>query len=144
MLLNLKIFKICIMHEFKPDADQSSKAAFCKSAFAKSKLTFGKSAFVRSRFAFRQSIFASQEAMVWPSATSKMLSPKTCPNVLERIFAFCQIGVRHVVSLAKQSTFQQKRFCQKQLCQIGLRPALLPKKPKYANMHENSMTIWNC
>ena len=73
----------------RPGAHQSSKAAFCKSAFAKSKLTFGKSAFVRSRFAFRQSIFASQKAMVWPSATSKLLSAKTCQNVLENIFAFC-------------------------------------------------------
>ena len=71
----------------RPGADQSSKAAFCKSAFAKSKLTFDKSAFAQSRFAFRQSIFASQKAMVWPSATSKMLSPKTCQNVLESIFA---------------------------------------------------------
>ena len=105
-------------------ADQSSKAAFCKSAFAKSKLTFGKRAFAQSRFAFRQSIFASQKAIIWPSAKSKMLSAKTCQNVLESVFAFCQIGVRHVVSLTKESTFQQKRFCQKQLCQIGLRPAL--------------------
>ena len=73
----------------RPGADQSSKAAFCKSAFAKSKLTFGKSAFAQNRFAFRQSIFASQKAMVWPSATSKMLSAKMCQNVLESIFAFC-------------------------------------------------------
>ena len=87
-------------------ADQSSKAAFCKSAFT------------RSRFAFRQSIFASQKAMVWPSATSKMLSAKTCQNVIESIYVFCQIGVRHVVSLTKEST-----FCQKQLCQIDPRPA---------------------
>ena len=62
----------------RPGTYQSSKAAFCKSAFAKTKLTFGKSAFAQSRFAFRQSIFASQKAMVWPSATSKMLSPKMC------------------------------------------------------------------
>ena len=62
----------------RPSTEQFSKAAFCKSAFAKSKLTFGKSAFTRSRFAFRQSIFASQKAMVWPSATSKMLSAKMC------------------------------------------------------------------
>ena len=68
----------------RPGADQSSKAAF-----AKSKLTSGKSAFSRSRFSFRLSIFASQKAMVWPSATSKMLSAKTCQNVLESIFAFC-------------------------------------------------------
>ena len=68
----------------RPGADQSSKAAFCKSAFAKSKLTFGKSAFARSRFAFRQSIFASQKAMVWPSATSKMLSAKMCQNLPKR------------------------------------------------------------
>ena len=73
----------------RPGADQSSKAAFCKSAFAKSKLTFSKSAFARSRFASRQSIFTSQKAMVWPCATSKMFSPKTCQNVLESIFAFC-------------------------------------------------------
>ena len=45
-------------YTIRPGADQSSKAAFCKSAFAESKLTFGKSAFARSRFAFRQSIFA--------------------------------------------------------------------------------------
>ena len=45
----------------RPGADQSSKAAFCKSTFAKSQLTFGKIAFARSRFAFRQSIFASQK-----------------------------------------------------------------------------------
>ena len=69
--MGLKFPDICL----RPGADQSSKAAFCKSAFAKSKLTFGKSAFARSRFSFRQSIFASQKAMVWPSATSKMLSP---------------------------------------------------------------------
>ena len=73
----------------RPGAHQSSKAAFCKSAFAKSKLTFGKSAFSRSRFAFRRSIFASPKAMVWPSATSKILSAKTCQNVLKSIFAFC-------------------------------------------------------
>ena len=108
-----------MLRTLRPGADQSSKAAFCKSAFGKCKLTFGKIAFAQSRFAFRQRIFASQKAMVWPSATSKMLSPKTCQNVLESIFAFCQIGVCHVVSLTKESTFQQK-----QLCQIGLRPAL--------------------
>ena len=68
----------------RPGAQKSSEAAFCKSAFAKSKLTFGKSAFARSKFAFRQSIFASQKAR----ATSKMLSAKTCQNVLESIFAF--------------------------------------------------------
>ena len=62
----------------RPGAHQSSKAAFCKSAFAKSKLTFGKSDFARSRFVFRQSIFASQKVMVWPSPTSKLLSAKTC------------------------------------------------------------------
>ena len=68
----------------RPGAHQSSKAAFCKSAFAKSKLIFGKSAFSRSRFAFRRSIFASPKAMVWPSATSKMLSDKTCQNLPKR------------------------------------------------------------
>ena len=73
----------------RPGAHQSSKAAFCKSAFAKSKLTFSKRDFARSRFAFRQSIFASQKAMVWPSAASKLLCAKTCQNVLESIFAFC-------------------------------------------------------
>ena len=73
----------------RPGAHQSSEAAFCESAFAKSKLTFGKSAFARSRFAFRQRIFASQKVLVWPSATSKMLSAKTCQNMLEIIFAFC-------------------------------------------------------
>ena len=72
--------------KLRPGADQSSK-----SAFAKSKLTFGKSTFARSRFAFRQSIFASQKAMVWPSATSKMLYAKTCQNVLENIFAFARL-----------------------------------------------------
>ena len=74
------------MCPLRPGADQSSKAAFCKSAFAKCKLTFGKSAFSRSRFAFRQSIFASQKAIVWPSATNKILSAKTCQNVLVNIF----------------------------------------------------------
>ena len=76
------------MVRVRPGSDQSSKAAICKSAFAKSKLTFGKSAFSRSRFAFRQSIFASQKAMVWPSATSKMLSPETSQNVLDSNFCF--------------------------------------------------------
>ena len=65
------------LNPLRPGADQSSKAAFCKSAFA------------QNRFAFRLSIFASQKAMVWPSAKSKMLSPKTCQNMLESIFAFC-------------------------------------------------------
>ena len=78
-----------ILWTIRPGVDQSSKAVFCKRAFAKSKLTFCKSSFARSRFVFRQSIFPSQKAMVWPSATSKMLSAKTCQNVLESIFAFC-------------------------------------------------------
>ena len=60
-------YQICFkLFTLWPGADQSSKAAF------------GKSAFARIRFAFRQSIFASQKAMVWPSATSKMLSANTC------------------------------------------------------------------
>ena len=95
---NLLFLRHCVwiyyFYYLRPGADQSSKAAFCKSAFAKSKLTFGKSAFVPSTFAFRQCIFASQKAMVWPSATSKMFSAKTCQNMLESIFAFCSIDVR--------------------------------------------------
>ena len=85
---------VAFVYWLRPGADQSSKAAFCKGAFAKSELTFGKSAFARSRFSFRQSIFASQKAMVWSSATIKMISAKTCQNVLESIFAFCSIDVR--------------------------------------------------
>ena len=46
----------------RPGADQSSKAAFGKSAFAQSKFAFGKSAFARIKFAFRQSIFAFTES----------------------------------------------------------------------------------
>ena len=95
--------KVAVRMTVRPGADESSKAAFCKSAFAKSKLTFGKSAFARSRFAFRHSIFASQKALVWPSATSKMLSPKTYQNVLEIIFAFDRL-VCAMSYLKKEST----------------------------------------
>ena len=44
---------------------------------------------------------------------------KTCPKAF-LLFARLMCASR---ILTKESTFQQKRFCQKQLCYIGLRPA---------------------
>ena len=74
---------IPVSQTLRPGADQSSKAAFCKSAFAKIKLTFGKSAFARSKFAFRQGIFTSQKAMKWSGQVQRtkcflLKRAKTC------------------------------------------------------------------
>ena len=43
-------------------------------------------------------------------ATNKMLSAKTCQNVLESIFAFCSIDVRQSYLLQKKARFSKSAF----------------------------------
>ena len=70
----------------RPGADQSSKAAFGKSAFAKTCSNVASS--VKDRTGAHQS--SKKQKYVLACATSKMLSAKTCQNVLESIFLVAQ------------------------------------------------------
>ena len=78
------------LDQLRPGADQSSKAAFGKSAFAKTCFLLLKIWLAHTNRAKSKSTFEH----VLARATSKMFSSKTCQNVLESIFAFCSIVVR--------------------------------------------------
>ena len=80
----------CNSISLRPGADQSSKVAFGKSAFAKTC-----SLFLKIRLAHINRAKAKMlSSTFWHVFTRKHFARCTCRNVLESAFAFCSIGVR--------------------------------------------------
>ena len=90
------------MLRLRPGANQSSIAAFGKSAFAKTRFVLLKIRLEHINRAKSKNVFEH----VLARFSRKHFARYTCQNVLESTFAFCSIGVRQSLSLTKGSTFE--------------------------------------